>query len=350
MTVSINAIKILLPFVLSFIVGFVISKPLLHFFIKQKLWRKKSRSQADLISDQFKELHTDDELSTPRVGGVIVWLTTTIVIVFLYGLASFIDSHTLRSLNFLSRAQTLIPLGALLFAAMLGLGDDLLTIKSAIKSDSLKNRRIKIGLVILVSFLIGLWFVFKIDHAYLYVPFLGRVYMGLMFIPLFIMVTLAVFSTSVIDGVDGLAGSVMVPIFAAYSIIAYTQLQIDISAFCAVIAGSLLVFLWRNVPPAKWYMGETGMLALTVVLSVIAFLTDAVLPLIIIAFPMVMTSFSVILQILSYKYRNKKRIFLITPIHHHFEAKGWSRSAITMRYQILSIICASLGTILTLIS
>lgn len=350
MTVSINAIKILLPFVLSFIVGFLISKPLLRFFIKQKLWRKRSRSEADLISDQFKEIHTDDEMSTPRVGGIVVWLTTTIVIVFLYGLTSFIDSHTLRSLNFLSRAQTLIPLGALLFAAMLGLGDDLLTIKSAIKSDSLKNRKIKIGLVILVGLLIGLWFVFKIDHAYLYVPFLGKVYLGLMFIPFFIMVTLGVFSTSVIDGVDGLAGSVMVPIFAAYAIIAYVHSQIDIAAFCAVVAGSLLVFLWNNVPPAKWYMGETGMLALTVVLSVVAFLTDAVIPLIIIAFPLVMTSFSVILQILSYKYRNKKRIFLITPIHHHFEAKGWSRSAITMRYQILSIICASLGTIITLIS
>src|SRR3989338_1701749 len=350
MIVSINAIKILLPFVLSFIVGFIIAKPLLRFFIKRRLWRKRSRNEADLISDDFKKIHTDDDLSTPRVGGSIVWLTTTIVIIFLYGLASFIDSNTLRSFNFLSRAQTLIPLGALLFAAMLGLGDDLLTIKSAIKSDSLKNRRIKIGLVILISLLIALWFVFKIDHAYLYVPFLGEVQLGLMFIPLFILVTLAVFSTSVIDGVDGLAGSVMVPIFAAYSIIAYVQAQIDISAFCAVIAGSLLVFLWYNVPPAKWYMGETGMLALTVVLSVIAFLTDAVLPLVVIAFPMVMSSFSVIVQIMSYKYRNKKKVFLITPIHHHFEARGWSRSAITMRYQILSIICASLGTIITLIS
>lgn len=350
MPVSINAIKILLPFALSFIVGFLISKPLLRFFIREKLWRKRSRSQADLISDQFKEFHTDDELRTPRVGGSVIWLTTTIVILSLYVLANFIDLNILRSLNFLSRAQTLIPLGALLFAAMLGLGDDLLTIKSAIKSDSLKNRKIKIGLVILISLLIGLWFVFKIDHAHLYIPFLGPVFMGIMFIPVFILVTLGVFSTSVIDGVDGLAGSVMVPIFAAYSIIAYTQSQIDISAFCAVIAGSLLVFLWYNVPPAKWYMGETGMLALTVVLSVVAFLIDAVLPLVIIAFPLVLTSFSVILQILSYKYRKQKRIFLITPIHHHFEAKGWSRSAITMRYQILSIICASLGTILTLIS
>lgn len=348
--ISINAIKILVPFAMSFIVGFSMAKPLLRFFIKKRLWRRKSRSEADLVSDDFKKVsNSADELSTPRVGGVSIWLTITIVTVLMYTLASFVDSSILRKLNFLSRSQTLIPLGALLFAAFLGLGDDMLTIKAAVKSDSLKNRKIKIGLVVLVSLLIALWFVFKIDHAYLYVPFVGQIHMGLWFIPLFILVTLAVFSTSVIDGVDGLAGSVMVPIFAAYSIIAYAQAQIDISAFCAVIAGSMLVFLWFNVPPAKWYMGETGMLAMTVVLSVIAFLTDAVVSLVIIAFPLVMTSFSVIVQILSYKYRNKKRVFLVTPIHHHFEAKGWSRSAITMRYQILSIICASLGTIITLI-
>lgn len=349
--ITINSIKILIPFALSFLVGFISAKPLLRFFIKKRLWRRKSRGEAELVSDSFKKINnSEDELSTPRVGGIVVWLTVVIVTVLLYALASFIDSNIFRSLNFLSRSQTLIPLGALVFAAMLGLGDDMLTITSAVKSDSLKNRKIKIGLVVLISLLIGLWFVFKIDHAYLYIPFYGQIQLGLLFIPLFVLVTLAVFSTSVIDGIDGLAGSVLVPIFAAYSIIAYAQSQIDISAFCAVIAASLLVFLWFNVPPAKWYMGETGMLALTVTLSVIAFLTDAVLPLIVIALPLAMTSFSVIVQILSYKYRNKKRIFLVTPLHHHFEAKGWSRSAITMRYQILSIICASLGTIITLIS
>lgn len=349
--ITINSLKILVPFALSFIVGFVTAKPLLNFFIKKKLWRRKSRSEADLVSESFKQVNNkEQEISTPRVGGVVVWLTVFAVATIIYILATIFDSDVLRSLNFVSRSQTLIPLGAMLFAAILGLGDDILTIVSSVKSDSLKNRKIKIGLVVLISLLIGLWFVFKIDNAYLYIPFYGSVYLGILFIPLFIMVTLAVFSTSVIDGIDGLAGSVLVPIFAAYSIIAYSQSQVDISALCAVIAGSILVFLWFNVPPAKWYMGETGMLALTVTLSVVAFLTNAVLPLIIIAFPMVMTSMSVIIQVLSYKYRNKKRVFLITPIHHHFEAKGWSRSAITMRYQIMSIICASLGAIITLIS
>jgi len=161
---------------------------------------------------------------------------------------------------------------------------------------------------------------------------------------------LAVFSTSVIDGIDGLSGGIMACIFTAYAIIAFAQNQIDISALCAVIAGGTLAFLWFNIPPARFYMGETGMLGLTVTLSVIAFLTNTVLLLVVIALPLVLTSLSVIIQIFSYKYFNKHRVFKVTPLHHHFEAIGWSREKIVMRYWVFSVVFAIIGVIIALVS
>ena len=142
----------------------------------------------------------------------------------------------------------------------------------------------------------------------------------------------------------------MTVIFTAYSIIAYANNQVDISTFCAVIAGGILAFLWFNVPPARFYMGETGMLGLTVTLSVIAFLTNSVLVLPIIAIPLVATSLSVIIQVISYKYFNKRRVFKVAPLHHHFEAIGWSREKIVMRYWIISAVFAIVGVIVALIS
>ncbi len=161
---------------------------------------------------------------------------------------------------------------------------------------------------------------------------------------------LATFSTSVIDGIDGLAGGVLATIFAAFSVIAFVNNQVDISALSGAISGGILAFLWFNIPPARFYMGETGMLALTVVLSVIAFLTDAVLLLPIIALPLAATTASVLIQVVSYKLFNKHRVFRIAPLHHHFLALGWSREKVVMRYWIVSVIFAFIGVILVLVS
>lgn len=156
---------------------------------------------------------------------------------------------------------------------------------------------------------------------------------------------LGTFSGGVIDGIDGLSGGVLASIFASYSFIAFANNQIDLAAFCGVITGATLAFLWFNIPPARFYMGETGMMPLTIVLATIAFLTNSVLLLPIIAFPLVATSLSSSIQILSKKYFNK-RVFRIAPLHHHFEAIGWSRYKITMRYWVLSVMFAVIGIIL----
>jgi phospho-N-acetylmuramoyl-pentapeptide-transferase len=159
---------------------------------------------------------------------------------------------------------------------------------------------------------------------------------------------MAVYSGGVIDGLDGLAGGAFISMFAAFSGIALFLGQIDIAAFCAVILGALSAFLWFNIPPAKFYMGETGMMGLCATLTVVAFLTDSVLVLPVIGFLLVLESGSVILQLLSKKFRHKK-IFLASPIHHHFEAKGWPHYQVTMRFWIVGAVMALIGITLRLL-
>jgi phospho-N-acetylmuramoyl-pentapeptide-transferase len=161
-------------------------------------------------------------------------------------------------------------------------------------------------------------------------------------------IVVGIFSGSIIDGIDGLAAGVMSSAFSAYMIIAFSRNQIDLAAFCAVIVGGLLAFLWFNIPPARFYLGETGMLGLTITLAVVAFLTKEVAVLPIIAFPLVVTSFSSSIQMFSKRHFGKK-IFRVAPLHHHFEAIGWPSYKVTMIYWIISIICAIFGTVIALL-
>jgi phospho-N-acetylmuramoyl-pentapeptide-transferase len=142
--------------------------------------------------------------------------------------------------------------------------------------------------------------------------------------------------------------------FGAYGVIAYYLDQINLAAFCGLIVGGILAFLWFNIPPARFYMSETGSMALTITLVIIAFMTDSigggigifVLP--IIAFPLVVTVLSIVVQLTYKKFTRGKKIFHSTPIHHHFEALGWPNYKVTMRYWIVSIICSATGIIITL--
>jgi phospho-N-acetylmuramoyl-pentapeptide-transferase len=151
-----------------------------------------------------------------------------------------------------------------------------------------------------------------------------------------------------VDGLDGLAGGVFASIFGAFSILAFSQGKIDLATFCGAIVGALFAFLWYNIPPARFYMGETGVMGLTVTMAVISFLTDSVLVLPIIGGILVIEVGSVILQLLSKKLR-KKKIWLSTPIHHHLEARGWPPYQIVMRFWVLSIVFAILGVAIRLL-
>ena len=347
-----DILKIIFPTVLSFFIGISITPFFTKYFYRYKMWKKSPRNQAD-TSVAFNNIHnTQHETSTPRIGGVIIWASVLFTVCVIYLLSLAFPSDLTLKMNFFSRSQTLVPLGAFFFAAFVGFVDDMLQISGlgAYARDALVYRKIKIALVILIGVVISLWFYYKLDFSSIHIPFNGSFELGIVFIPFFILAMLATFSTSVIDGIDGLAGGVLASAFTAFAVIAFVNNQIDISALSGAIAGGILAFLWFNVPPARFYMGETGIFALTVVLAVIAFLTDSVLLLPIIAFPLVVTSLSVIIQIISYKFFNKHRVFKVAPLHHHFQAIGWSREKVVMRYWIVSVISAITGVILVLIS
>ncbi len=350
----IDVLKVVIPSVLTFFIGIFITPFFTNLFYKHKMWKKSPRTEAgDITNSYFSKNHnTSAELSTPRIGGVIIWCSVFLTVFVIYLLSVIFPTDLTEKLNFFSRGQTLIPLATLLLASLIGLSDDLLQIfgKGNYAKDPLIYRKIKIACISIIGLVISYWFYEKLGATSIHIPFNGELELGLWFIPFFIIVMLAVFSTSVIDGMDGLAGGILGTIFTSYSVIAFVQHQIDISALCAVIGGGILAFLWFNVPPARFYMGETGILGLTVTLSVIAFLTNSVLLLIVIGFPLVATSFSVIVQTTTYKYFGKKRVFKVAPLHHHFEAIGWSREKIVMRYWIISIISAISGVIVALIS
>jgi phospho-N-acetylmuramoyl-pentapeptide-transferase len=347
-----DILKIIFPTVLTFFIGISITPLFTRYFYKYKMWKRSPRTEAG-TSEAFKGIHnTEHELSTPRVGGIIIWMAVLLTVCVIYFLSLIYPSDLMLKLNFFSRSQTLVPLGVFFLAALIGFADDILHIygHGIFAQDALIYRKIKIVLVTVIGLFISLWFYYKLDFNSIHIPFGGDWNLGIWFIPFFIIVMLATFSTSVIDGLDGLAGGVFASVFTAFTVIAFVNNQIDISALSGAIAGAILAFLWFNVPPARFYMGETGSLALTVVLSVIAFLTDSVLLLPIIALPLALTTASDIIQMVSYKFFNKHRVFKVAPLHHHFQAMGWSKEKVVMRYWIVSVICAISGVILVLVS
>jgi len=346
-----DIVKISIPTAFAFFLALFITPLATHFFYKYRMWKKYSRNEATIAD--FQKIHNEeDELKTPRVGGIIIWVSALSTTLIFFLLSILFPSADAEKMNFLSRNQTLIPFFTLLIGSLIGLWDDLIQIYGHGKfaRDDKSWRKWKAFLVAFVSLLIGVWFFYKLGMVSLHIPFGGELYLGILIIPFFVMVALATFSGGVIDGIDGLSGGVLASIFAAYSIIAFANNQINLAAFSGVITGVTLAFLWFNIPPARFYMGETGIMGLTITLATLAFLTDSVFILPIVALPLVITSGSVILQLLSKKFRAGKRLFKLAPIHHHFEAIGWSSYKVTMRFWVLSVMFAIVGVILAIIS
>lgn len=350
-----NALKIFLPAIISFIIGLLLTPVATHYFYKYKMWRRTSRNNnipAEKLVG-FAKIHDEKaEVSTPRTGGIIIWVSVILTLAVVGIIDIFFEHSLTNKLYFISRNQTLLPFFALIVASIVGLGDDFLQIfgKGKWTTDPIILRYIKIGIILLLGLVIGLWFYLKLGVTELYIPWYGFINLGYLFIPFFILVMFSLWSSSVIDGIDGLSGGVMASIFTAYTLIAYFNNQPDIATLCAVITGGILAFLWFNIPPARFYMGESGMIGLTVTLSVIAFMTNTVLLLPIIAFPLFITSISNVIQITSKKFRNGKKVFRLAPLHHHFEALGWPKYKVTMRYWIVGIITSIIGVILSILS
>jgi phospho-N-acetylmuramoyl-pentapeptide-transferase len=361
---SFSVIKIATLGAASFFLALILTPALTHILYKHKLWRKSVRTEALGGGDLkfFKKFHSEGEVKTPRFGGMLIWIVPP-AIAFLFFLLAQTNIWWLERFNFLSRGQTWLPLATLVAASAVGFLDDIVQVistptKGFLKTIwsflgryvagglSLKYRLLLVGLIGLTG---ALWFFYKLEWSTIHIPGNGDWTIGMFYIPLFIIVMIAMYSGGVIDGIDGLSGGTFTSIYAAFGIIALAQGQIDLAAFCFVVAGAILAFLWFNIPPARFYMGEIGTMGLTAAITVVAFLTDSVLVLPIIAFLLFLESASVIIQLTSKKLRGGKKVFLAAPIHHHFEAKGWPPHKVTMRFWVIGVVCAIAGVAIRLL-
>lgn len=347
-----DALLLFIPATISFLIGIGLTPFLTHFLYQHRLWKPAAGKKAldGSQAETFNQLHKNRDTGVPRFGGVIVWGSVLLTAALLSALG-FLAPNAFEELAFISRNQTWVPLMALLVGALVGLLDDAFEVRGK-RGLPLRIRLVVVGAV---SLLCALWFYHKLGVSSVSLPFVGTpLALGVWFVPFFILTAMVLYAGGVIDGIDGLAGGVFCSIFGAYAGIAFFQQQFNIAALAAAIAGGLMAFLWFNIPPARFYLSETGTMGLTLALTNIAFLTDtlgggrgiAVLP--IIALPLIVTVASDILQMI-YKKMFGKKLFRIAPLHHHFEALGWPPYKVTMRYWLVGVVCAIIGMSMALV-
>lgn len=339
-------IKILFYTTLSFFCAFFMAPTLINFLYKTKMGKSIRNDGSTPI---FSKLHAH-KAGTPVMGGVLVWGTVVLFAAVSY-FSKFLSPEMFNKFNFITRAETLLPLGVLVFSALVGLVDDWLDVKGKGKKGggglTVKHRLLIYTLIAIVG---AWWFYFKLEWDLFHIPFLGSFEVGFWYILIFIFVIVATsFSVNETDGLDGLAGGVLLTSFASYGVIAFLLERYNLAVFCGIIVGALLAFLWFNIMPARFYMGDTGSMSLGVTLGVIAMLTNSALILPIIGSIFVLESASVIIQVLSKKFRNGKKVFLSAPIHHHFEAKKWPEAKIVMRFWVVAGVSAAVGVVVFLL-
>lgn len=320
---------------LSFLVAFLWTPLFTDFLYKNKLGKKIRQTGFDeKKAPIFYSLHKHKE-NTPTMGGLLIWVTTAIVTVLMN----------------LSRAQTWLPLFAMVATGAIGAIDDLMNINGIGPNRGGLRFRWKLIIYALIATVGAWWFYSKLGWNVLSIPGFGSVEIGAWYFPLFIgVIVFTTFSANEADGLDGLLAGMMASSFAAFGVIALIQGKTELAAFCGTILGSLLAFLWFNIFPARFFMGDTGAMALGMTLGILAFLTDTVFILPVIALMLYVEGFSAVIQIASKKLRGGKKVFLSAPIHHHFQALGWEEPKITMRFWVVSAVSAMLGLFIYLVS
>jgi len=332
-------VRFFLLTVASFVVAMILTPIWTKYLYKYKLSQKLRTKTWDGETPKiYLKLHAK-KAGTPSMGGVLVWVTAAILTILFN----------------LTRSQTWLPVFVLVTTGFLGLVDDYLNVKGigAVRGLSTK---LKFFFQFLIAGLGAWWFFFKLEFSTILIPageLLGlpaSVDISWLYIPLFILVVVFITNAvNITDGLDGLAGGTLAASFGAIAIIAWIQSQFGIAIFAGTIVGALLAFLWFNIYPARFFMGDTGSFALGSTLAVLAFLTNSVLLLPIYGFIFVVEALSSLVQRFSKSYFGKK-IFIIAPLHHHLEAIGWPETKVTMRFWVISFVTAVLGVVLMVIS
>lgn len=340
-----NVVIIFILLLLSSAFSVAVTPALTNFLYKHKLGKSIRDEKETPI---YSSLHAH-KAGTPTMAGVLVWGSTLLVAVVLWLISRVAAGGVLHDLNFWSRSETYLPMGMMVLAAVIGLIDDIYNVRQQGAHGGGLRVRQRILLFALISVVGAWWFTSKLDWTTLHIPFAGNIDIGLWYVPVFMFVIVATsFSVDLADGLDGLAAGLLLTSFASFGVIAMIQGKVELASFIAVIVGSLTAFLWFNIPPARFFMGDTGAMGLGVTLGVIAMLTNSALLLPLIGLPFIVEALSVIIQVGSKKLRHKK-VFISAPIHHHLEAKGWPEPKIVMRFWIISALSSVTGLILFLV-
>jgi phospho-N-acetylmuramoyl-pentapeptide-transferase len=320
--------------VVAFVIAMFLTPIYTFFAYRYKFWKKqRTTSTTGEILEIFTKLHANKfKRNIPTMAGIISVVSITIV-----------------TLAFnLDRGQTYLPLAALIAGGAVGLLDDIINIRG--KNLGVAGLRSSLKFIMIVSISVGLgWFFFaKLGFVSIHVPFLGDWSLGWLIVPLFAFaVTATSNAVNISDGLDGLAGGLLTAAYGAFGAIALLQGQPMLAGFCFTVLGALLSYLWFNIYPARFFMGDVGSFALGTSLGVVAMLTNTLFLLPVIGIVFVVEAGSSLLQICSKKLFHKK-IFLSAPIHHHLEAKGWPETKVTMRFWVIGFIAAFVGVLLAL--
>lgn len=321
----------------AFLFSMMVTPIYTYFAYKYKWWKKISdtstfgggKEKTPIFYKLHKEKH---KRNIPTMAGIVIWGVT--------GLITLLFN--------LDRAQTYLPLFTLISIGLLGLIDDYLNIRSTGGIAGVKSK-FKFAWVFTIAALGAWWFYSKLGWSVIHIPAWGDLNIGWLYVPLFILVIVSTANAvNITDGLDGLSGGLLLSAFGAYTLISFSKGNFGIAAFSATIVGTMLSYTWFNIYPARFFMGDTGAVALGATLGVIALLNNSVLVLPIIGFVFVVETLSVIIQLVSKKLLRRK-IFLSAPIHHHFEAIGWPETKVTMRFWIIGGVMAVVGIIIGLL-
>jgi phospho-N-acetylmuramoyl-pentapeptide-transferase len=342
-----EAVRVTILTTLSFVIALLIT-PLWVKFLKKYKFGKQLRNYDD--APVYSSLHKN-KLGTPTGGGLII-VSTVIGMAIFFNVMNHLFGGMWSYFNFIDRAETYLPIAALLIAALLGLLDDWLGVLKlgGASGGGLKIRQ-KAVVYLLLAFIGAWWFYFRLGWNVITVPFVGTFTIGWWYIPIFIFIIFAAaFSANETDGLDGLLGGVSLFAFVSLATVAFVLHRYDLAAFSGAIIGALLAFLWFNIYPARFFMGDTGSMSLGITIGVMAMLTNTTLILPFFTIILVIESMSVIIQVAARKLRHGKKVFRSAPIHHHFEALGWPESQVTMRFWIISAVFCALGLVIFFLS
>lgn len=301
---------------------------------RYKFWKKqRTTSTTGEKLQVFNKLHAEKfKRNIPTMAGII----------FVIAIASITFIFNLN------RGQTWLPLAALISGAIVGLLDDVINVTGSGKGVAGLRSSLKFAMITAIGFGLGWFFFAKLGATSVHIPFWGEYSIGWMIIPVFAFVIVATSNAvNISDGLDGLAGGLLSVSFGAFGIIALLQSQNLLAGFCFTAVGALLSYLWFNIYPARFFMGDVGSFSLGTSLGVVAMLTNTLFLLPIIGVLFVVEGGSSLLQILS-KRIFKRRIFISAPFHQHLEASGWPETKITMRFWVIACVAASVGVFLAL--